>query len=84
MPKKEFGIDPEEAKENFPEESEDGTLSSIPTRRRPGNLLSLGIETDKGFRYLWTARVPAAIQSSSPGVLNALLITRANLECNRA
>ena len=45
VPKKEFGIDPEEAKENFPEESEDNT-SSIPTRHRPGNLLSLGIETD--------------------------------------
>ena len=46
MPKKEFGIDPEEAKENFPEEPEDSTSSSNPTRHRPGNLPSLGIETD--------------------------------------
>ena len=46
MPKKEFGIDPEEAKENFPEGPEDSTSSSNPTRRRPGNLPSLEIETD--------------------------------------
>ena len=46
MPKKEFGIDPEEAKENFPEGPEDSTPSSNPTRRRPENLSSLGIETD--------------------------------------
>ena len=44
--KKEFGIDPEEAKENFPEGPEDSTSRSNPTRRRPGNLPSLGIETD--------------------------------------
>ena len=43
---KEFGINPEEAKENFPERPEDSTSGSRPTRHRPGNLLSLGIETD--------------------------------------
>ena len=43
---KEFGIDPEEAKENFPDGPGDSTTGSKPTRHRPGNLPSLGIETD--------------------------------------
>ena len=43
---KEFGINPEKAKGDFPKEAGDDACSSNPTRRRPGNLPSLEVETD--------------------------------------